>query len=166
MPPRAPVLWGHPPWERPSCSRVMHAAHPWNVTLAGRTSQWLYTYVTPKRVIHSTRMDTRDLGFALTDNWYISGIHLSLPSSVVRVPMSDLSTLLSGTSVHPDDRCLTTLRFLSAHASRDTGPRCLWDPALHGPYITSGQRCPRTGRYTSPQSRAVTCSVKRLSACP
>ena len=36
MPPRAPNLWGHPSWERPNCSRAMHAAHPWNVTLTGR----------------------------------------------------------------------------------------------------------------------------------
>ena len=33
--------------------------------------QWLYTCVTPKRVIHSTRMDSRDLGFSLSDNWCV-----------------------------------------------------------------------------------------------
>jgi len=49
--------------------------------------------------------------------------------------MSDLSTLLSGTSVHPGDRCLTTLWFLSARSSQDTDPRCLWDPAYMGPTL-------------------------------
>jgi len=33
--------------------------------------QWLYACVTPERVIYSTRMDSRDLGFSLTDNWYV-----------------------------------------------------------------------------------------------
>jgi len=127
-----------------SCMQLTPGTWPSRVV----SFQWLYC-VTPKCVIHSTRMDTRDLGFSFTDNWYVSGIHLSWSSSVVRVPMSDLFTLLSGTLVHPDDRCLTTLRFLSAHTSRDTSPRCSWDLALHGPYITSGQRRPRTGRYTT-----------------
>ena len=27
--------------------------------------------VTPKRVVHSTCMGTRDLGFSLTDNWCV-----------------------------------------------------------------------------------------------
>ena len=78
----------------------MHAAHPWNATLAGHLFPWLYTCVTPKRIIHSTRMDSRNLGL-ITGVWF--GIHLSWPSSAVRVPMSDLSTLSSGTLVHPSD---------------------------------------------------------------
>ena len=72
MSPRAPDLWGHPYWERPSCSRAMHVAHPWNVTLTGRIFfQWLFICVTPERVIHTTRMGSRDLGFSLADNWRV-----------------------------------------------------------------------------------------------
>jgi len=66
-------------------------------------------------------MDSRDLGFSLSDNWCVVWIHPSWPSSTVRVPMSDLSTLSSGTSIHAGDRCLTTLWLLGARASRDTG---------------------------------------------
>ena len=64
-----------------------------------------------------------------------SGIHLSWPSSVVWVSMSDLSTLSSGTSVHPGDRCLTTLWFLGARALRDTGPCRSWDPTYVAPIL-------------------------------
>ena len=49
--------------------------------------------------------------------------------------MSDLSTLSSGTSVHLGDRCLNTLWFLGAHASRDIGPRRSWDPAYVTPTL-------------------------------
>ena len=54
-----------------------------------------------------------------------SGFHFLWPNYTVWVPMSDLSTLSSGTSIHPDDRCLTTLGSLAhvlceilAHAAR------------------------------------------------
>ena len=49
--------------------------------------------------------------------------------------MSDLSTLPSGTSVHPGDRCLTTLWFLGARASRDTDPHRSRDPAYVAPTL-------------------------------
>ena len=49
--------------------------------------------------------------------------------------MSDLSTLSSGTSVHPGDQCLTTLWLLGARASRDTGPRRSWDPTYVAPIL-------------------------------
>ena len=39
------------------------------------------------------------------------------------------------TSVHPGDRCLTTLRHLGSRASRDTGPRCSWDLAYVAPSL-------------------------------
>jgi len=97
--------------------------------------QWLYTCVMPKCVIHSTRMDSRDLGFSLLITGVWSGIHLSWPSSVVRVPMSNLSILSSGTLVHPGDRCLTTLWLLGACASRDTGPCRSWDLAYVAPIL-------------------------------
>ena len=42
--------------------------------------------------------------------------------------MFDLSTLSSGTSVHPDDRCLSTLWLLGARALQDTSSRRSWDP--------------------------------------
>jgi len=53
----------------------------------------------------------------------------------LRVPMSDLSTLFSGTSVHPSDRCLTTLWSLGARASRDTDSCRSWDPAYVAPTL-------------------------------
>ena len=49
--------------------------------------------------------------------------------------MSDLSTLTSGTSVHPGDRCLTTLWLLGARALRDTDLRRSWDPAYVAPTL-------------------------------
>jgi len=45
-------------------------------------------------------------------------------------------------------------------------PMSLMGPSLRGPASTNSQRRPRTGRYSSPLSRAVTCSAKRLSPCP
>jgi len=44
--------------------------------------------------------------------------------------MYDLSTLLSGKSVHPDDRCLTNLDSFGARVLQGTGPRCLLDPLM------------------------------------
>jgi len=49
--------------------------------------------------------------------------------------MSDLSTVPSGTSVHPGDRCLTTLWFLGARASRDTHLHRSGDPAYMPPTL-------------------------------
>jgi len=49
--------------------------------------------------------------------------------------MSDLSTLISGTSVDLGDLCLTTLWFLGACASQDTDPRRSWDPAYVAPTL-------------------------------
>ena len=80
--------------------------------------------------------------------------------------MFDLSTLTSGMSVHPGDRCLTTLWFLGIRASRDTDPRRSWDPA----YVASTSLVVNDTRglvsTQAPQSRTVTCSTKRLSSCP
>jgi len=70
--------------------------------------------------------------------------------------MSDLSTLLSGTSVHPGDRCLTTLWLLSARATRNTVRCCSWDPA----YVAATSLVVNDARglvgTQAPQSRAVT----------
>jgi len=59
--------------------------------------------VTSKRVVHSTCMGTRDLGFSLTNNWCVDlGSTSRGPSLLFGFPMSDLSTLSSGKLVHPD----------------------------------------------------------------
>ena len=51
-------------------------------------------------------MDLGFLGFGLLGLWALSSLYFMSSfntNSVVRVPMSDLSTLSSGTSVHPGD---------------------------------------------------------------
>ena len=83
--------------------------------------------------LHTWTLVTYASPFLITSVW--SRNHLSWPSSAIRVPMSDLSTLSSGTPVHPSNRCLTTLWFLGARALQDTGPRCLWDPAFVAPIL-------------------------------
>ena len=56
-------------WECPSYSRAMHVARPWSWPLAGHILLVAFILcVTPERVVHSTCMDTRDLGFSLIDN--------------------------------------------------------------------------------------------------
>jgi len=88
-----------------------------------------------KRVIHSTRMDSRNLGFSLTNNWCVVWDPPLVAQPYCFGSMFDLSTLSSGTSVHLGDRCLTTLWFLGARASRDTVPRRSWDPAYVAPIV-------------------------------
>jgi len=51
--------------------------------------------------------------------------------------MPDLSTLFSGKSVHPDDRCLTTLSSL-AHVLCEVLARAARGTRLRGTNITSG----------------------------
>jgi len=91
--------------------------------------------VMPERVIHSTRMGPRDLGFSLTDNWRVIW---DLPL-VVMFLMSDLSTLSSGTSIHPDNFSwllgARALRIL-AHATRG--------PVYVAPTLPVVSQCPGT----------------------
>jgi len=80
--------------------------------------------------------------------------------------MSNLSTLLSGKSVHPDDRCLTTLGSFGARVLRGTSLRCSWDPLTlhqHEQWLVNTSGLVGT---QAPQPRAVTRSAKRLSPCP
>jgi len=88
-------------------------------------------------------MGPRDLSFSLTDNWRVIWdpllvAHLYL---LFGFPMSDLSTLSSGTSVHPDDECLTTLGSL-AHVLREVLTHAARGTRLHGTNITSDQSTP------------------------
>ena len=102
--------------------------------------------VTPERVIHSTRMGPRDLGFSLNDNWcvvwdpplvvqfYCLGSRCPISSHclVARryILMIDVWPLF-GTLAH-------VLCEIPAHAARRT--------RLRGTNITSGQRRPITSR--------------------
>jgi len=131
--------------------------------------QWLFTYVTSERVIHTTRMDPRDLCFSLTDNWCVvwgPPFMAQFYCLSHRCPISHRPHyIIEDTSVHLGDHSPTTslapwFKCLARHWSTP-----LVGPNLRCPIITSGQRRPRTGWYTSPQSRVVTCSVKRLSPC-
>jgi len=119
-----------------------------------------------KRIIHSTRMDPHDLGFSLTNNWCVVWNPPLVAQLYCSSPMSDLSTLSSGTSVHPGDRWLTTLWFPGARASQDTGPHRSWDPAYVAPIVPVVNDARGLVGTQAPQSRAVTCSAKRLSPCP
>jgi len=80
--------------------------------------------------------------------------------------MSDLSTLSSGTSVHPGDRCLTTLWFLGARALRDTGPRRSWDPAYVAPIVPVVNDARGLVGTQAPQSRAVTSFSEETKSLP
>ena len=80
--------------------------------------------------------------------------------------MSYLSTLPSGTSIHPGDQCLITLWFLGPRASRDTDPRRSWDLAYVAPTLLVVNDARGLVGTQAPQSRAVTCSAKRLSRHP
>ena len=80
--------------------------------------------------------------------------------------MSDLSTVSSGTSVYPGDRCLTTIWFLGARASRDTDPRRSWDAAYVAPTLLVVNDTRGLVGTQAPQSRAVTYLAKRLSPRP
>jgi len=139
VPTCAPNLWGHPSWECPSCSRAMHATHPWNVTLTGRISSSvsllvlrLNTSSTPHAWIPG------DLGFSLTDNWCVvwgPPLVAQLSCSSHRCPISH--------HPHPGDRSLTTLRNLGPRASPDTGPHRSWDPAYVAPPLLAINYAPR-----------------------
>jgi len=143
VPPRAPDLWGHPSWERPSCSRAMRVAsplerHPYKSYLF----QWLFTCVTPERVIHTTRMDSHDLGFSLTDNWCV----VWDPPLVAQLCCSSHRCL---TSLHCRGHISTSWWSMSDH-SLVPWRTCLarhWpmphvEPTLRGPIIISGQTTP------------------------
>ena len=122
--------------------------------------------VTPERAIQSTRMGPRDLGFSLTDNWrviwdpplvahlYYLGFRCSIsPHCLVArryILMTDVWPILV-----PWHTCF--VRYW---------PTPLVGPAYVAPTLQVVSQRPGTGRYTSPQSRAITCSAKRLSPCP
>jgi len=134
--PRAPDVWGHPPLGVP----YLFTCHACNSSLEcdlhrSYLSSGYILVLRLKRVIHSTRMDSHDLGFSLTDNWCVVWDPPLVAQLYCLGLMSDLSTLSSDTSVHPSDRCLTTLWFLGARASRDTGPRRSWDPTSVAPIV-------------------------------
>ena len=148
VPPCVPNLWGHPSLECPSCSRAMHATHPWNVTLSGRISSsgsLLVLRVTASSTAHAWA--PRDLGFSLTDNWWVvwdPPLMAQLCCSNHRCP----------TSLHCWGHISTSWWSTSDHSSTPwlTCPSKHWHallvgPSLRGLIITSGQRRPRTGRY-------------------
>ena len=124
-------------WECPS---YYACNSPLNVTLVGHILPVaLIICVTPERVVHSTRIGTRDLGFSLTDNSCVTWDPLLVTHLLLfGFPIYDLSTLFSGKSVHPDDWCLTTLGSL-AHVLCGVLARAARGTRLHGTNITSGQ---------------------------
>ena len=75
------------------------------MTLAGHILPVaLILCVTPERIVQSTRIGTRDLGFSLTDNWRVIWDPLPVAHLLLfGFSMSDLSTLSSSKSVHSDD---------------------------------------------------------------
>ena len=132
------VSGGHLSWECPNCSRAMRAVSPLERdSYRSSLFQWLFICVTLGRVIHTTRIDSRDLGFSLTDNWCV----VWDPPLVAQLYCSSYRCLTShrphdiveDTSVHSSDYRLTTLQPLGSRASRDTGPRHSRDPPYVGP---------------------------------
>jgi len=108
MSPRAPDLWGHPSWKCPSCSRV----------------------------IPTTGMDSRGLGFSLTDNWCVvwGPPFMAQPYCLShRCLISHPLTILPRT--HQDILVI------------DTNPCPLVGPNLRDLIITSGERRSMTDRY-------------------
>jgi len=84
VPTCTPNLWGHPSWECPNCSRSMHAAYPWNVTLMGLNASSGSLLVLCLNALFTPHAWTpRDLGFPLLIIGLLSGIHFSCPSSAV-----------------------------------------------------------------------------------
>jgi len=150
VPTCAPNLWGHPSWECPSCSRVMHAAHPWNVTLTGRISSsdsLLVLHLNASSTPHART--SRDLGFSLTDNWCVVWdpplvAQLCCLSHYVRCLIA--LTMLLRTHQHILVIDLWPLFATLAHMLCETLAHTARGTNLQGPIITSGQR-PRTGRF-------------------
>ena len=101
--------------------------------------QWLFTCLTPERVIHTTHMDPRDLGFSLIDNWCVVWGPPFMAQFYFlshRCPISHRPHYtVEDTSVHPGDRRLTTPWHLGSRALRDTGPRLSWNPAYVTPSL-------------------------------
>jgi len=136
VPSRAPDLWGHPPLGMPllftchACSSSLECDLHRSYLSSGSI---LVLRLNASSTLHAWTLVTWTSPSLITGVW--SGIHLSWPNSTVRVPMYDLSILSSGTSVHPGDRCLTTLWFLGARDSRDIGSRRSWDPTYVTPIV-------------------------------
>ena len=72
---------------------------------------------------------------------------------------------VENTLVHPGDRRLTTPRHLGSPALRGTGPHRSWDPTYVAPSLLVVNARGLVGTQ-APQSRAITCSAKRLSPHP
>jgi len=116
-----------------------------------------------------------DLGFPLLLGiWLITGVflrtHLSWPHLAVWITDARCHiglTLLLRTRRHI---LVIDIRPLIGTLSRTacgTPARVACGTQPTWPIITSSQRCPRTGRYTSPPSlELLTCSAKRLSHRP
>jgi len=140
----------------------MHAAHPWNVTLIDRISSSGSLLVLRLNALSTPHAWTpRDLGFSLTGNWCVvwgPPLVAQLSCSSHRCPISHRP--------HPGDQSLTTLRHLGPRASRDTGPRRSWDPTYVAPSLLAVNYARGLVSTQVPQSRAVTCSAKRLSPRP
>jgi len=116
---------------------MCHACNsPWNVTFTGRIFPvaLCLCYAWTRHLLHTHGLSWPML---LPYWWLVRNLGSTScgPALLFESPMSDLSTLLNGISVHPGDQCLTTLRFLSTRASRDTGPRCSWDPTYMPPTL-------------------------------
>jgi len=109
--------------------------HPRKVTLTSRifsSGSLLVLRLNASSTPHA--WTPRDLGFSpqlATGVW--PGIHLSWPSSAVRVTDVRPLCIVEDTSAHPRDRCLTTLRYLGARALQDTDPCRSWDLAYVAP---------------------------------
>ena len=179
VPTCAPNLWGHSSWECPSCSRAMHAAYPWNVTLTGLSSPSGSLLVLRLNVSYTPHAwILRDLGFSLTGNWcvvwdppLVAQLHcLTWPCPRTRqhILMTDAWTLLNPLGV-PFPRhsghtaCGTQLtRPTPDHSStswacrlQGPGPCRTWDPIDVAPRQLVGTQ--------PPSLKLLTCSAKRLS---
>jgi len=122
--------------------------------------------VTPERVIHSTRMGPRDLGFSLTDSWrviwdpplvahlyYLGFQFLTSPHCLMArryILMTDVWPLLA-----PWRTCFARY-----------WPTPLVGPAYVAPTLPVVNQRPRTGRYTSPPASSYNSFSKEAKSLP
>ena len=149
VPTCAPNLWGHPSWECPNCSRVMHATYPWNITLTGLSSSSGSLLVLRLNASFTPHAWTpRDLGFSILITSVCFGTHLSWPSSPVWDVRCHIAlTLLPRTHQHILTNDAWPLFDTLTHVPCETLAHVARGTQLTWPTITSSQRRPMTSRY-------------------
>jgi len=151
VPTCAPNLWGHPSWECPSCSRVVHAAYLWNVTLTSLSSSSGSLLVLRLNALFTPHAWTpRDLGFSLLITGVLSGIHLLWSNFAVWV--TDVQcyialNLLPRTHRHILVIDVWPLFGTLARVARKTLAHAARGTHLTWPTITSSQRRSMIGQY-------------------